>query len=363
MSTTIKKPATDFIQTSRTGWITSMTIEEIIQVLPLPDLAGLPLFELTNRPINEKHAAGITKYLQETPNWAMPSIILAASPDQIKSKDGQIEISTGELKILDGQHRIKALSDFKHQIASKDESKANEMLQSELPVVIFEVKDVEDHRQMFAWFARNRPIEAPVREHFDNSDPFNNAAKAAEKKSSTLNGRVNFEKGKIETRDPNIITLTSLKEIATVIQIGIQRTANETNRQECRQDDNQANLQDKLIEFFDEFLPECQHNYDLLADLEKLDTKLIYERNATFAFDAQMIRLIANVWARWAHNYNRPPEKLTQYVGKIDMLKTSPTNNLEEPFRVINSETKKYERPRDKSWEKATEIILTAAQQ
>ena len=323
-----------------------------------------PIFNQINRPINEKHASEIARYLEETPHWAIPSIILAAGTDQIKTQDGHIEVSPKELKILDGQHRIQALSQYKTLATRNNQSKESDMLQSELPIVIFEVKSTEDHRQMFAWFARNRPIEAAVREYFDSSDPFNNAAKAAASKSSTLSARVNFQKGRIEAQDPNLITLTNLKEIATVIQIGIGRAAKETDRQSCWQEENQNNLQDKIIEFFDEFLPQCQPNYSLLADTEKLDTQLIYERNATFAFDAPLMRLVANAWARWVHDYNRPPEELIQYVGnKIDMLKTSPTNNLEDPFKVINSETKKYEKARDKSWDRATQIILTSAHQ
>ena len=55
----------------------------------------------------------------------------------------------------------------------------NEAMDSELPVVIFQVKSIDDQKQMFAWFARNRPIEAAVRSWFDQSGPFNNAAKSA----------------------------------------------------------------------------------------------------------------------------------------------------------------------------------------
>ena len=369
MADTIKKPAIEFIQTNRIGWTTSMTIEEITQLLPPRPIADQLSFTQTNRPINPKHVAGITRYLQDTPNWAMPSIILAATPDQIKTQDGHIQIATGQLQILDGQHRVQALSDYKEHVKSTPQkgtqaarrAKADQILQSEFPVVIFEVKDTQDHRQMFAWFARNRPIESPVREYFDNTDPFNNAAKVAATKSTILNGRVNFEKGRIEPQDPKFVTLTNLREIATIIEIGIRRPAKDTDRQACWQESNQNNLQDKLAEFFDEFLPECQPNYTLLVEPDQLDRQLVYERNATFAFDAQLIKLIANAWARWTHDYNRPSEKLSGYIGQLDVRRTSPINSLEKTLKIVNPDTKKYENARDRSWERATDLILRLA--
>ena len=194
MSEPITKEAMEFIQTDRTGWVTKMNIREIIQLLPRRSLEQLPLFTETNRPISENHLRGIAKYLDETPNWAMPSIVLATDANGIGNgaAKGTIEIQPESLRILDGQHRVQALSNFTARLAedaerqvatgpgtSEAQIRLNEAMDSELPVVIFQVKSIDDQKQMFAWFARNRPIEAAVRSWFDQSDPFNNAAKSA----------------------------------------------------------------------------------------------------------------------------------------------------------------------------------------
>ena len=108
MSEPIAKEAMEFIQTDRTGWVTKMSVKEITQLLPRRNLEQLPLFTETNRPISENHLRGIAKYLEETPNWAMPSIVLATDADGVRkgADRGTIEIQPESLRILDGQHRV-----------------------------------------------------------------------------------------------------------------------------------------------------------------------------------------------------------------------------------------------------------------
>ena len=165
MSEPITKEALEFIQTDRTGWVTKMNIREIIRLLPKRSLEQLPLFTETNRPISENHLRGITKYLDETPNWAMPSIVLATDADAVWKGDakGTIEIQPETLRILDGQHRVQALSNFtaklaedaKRQASTEHEAseariRLNEAMDWELPVVIFQVQSIDDQKQMFA---------------------------------------------------------------------------------------------------------------------------------------------------------------------------------------------------------------------
>ena len=105
----------------------------------------------------------------------MPSIVLATDADGVwnGAARGTIEIQPESLRILDGQHRVQALYNFTAKLAAEAERQAsteqgasearirlNEAMNSELPLVIFEVKSIDDQKQMFAWFARNRPIEA-----------------------------------------------------------------------------------------------------------------------------------------------------------------------------------------------------------
>ena len=82
MSETLKKQAQKFTQTERTGWILKMTAWEITQVLPPRQPEQLSLFTDTNRPITGRHLDSIERFLTDTPDWAMPSIILAVAPER-----------------------------------------------------------------------------------------------------------------------------------------------------------------------------------------------------------------------------------------------------------------------------------------
>ena len=375
MSEPITKEAMEFIQTDRTGWVTKMNIREIIQLLPRRSLEQLPVFTETNRPISENHLRGIAKYLDETPNWAMPSIVLATDANGIGNgaAKGTVEIPPESLRILDGQHRVQALSNFtakldedaERQVATgpgtnEAQIRLNEAMDSELPVVIFQVKSIDDQKQMFAWFARNRPIEAAVRSWFDQSDPFNNAAKSAMATSTVLKGKVNHAKERITAQDNHLLTLTDLKRISFTIAAGLGRHPNKRDVETYLQPEQQNQLQDHLVSFFDDFLPACGPEYARLGDPDQLNIELNYLRNGTYAFDALTIRLFAAAWARWTIEQNQPPEQLARYVSELNLLKTSPDNDLQHTFRVINSETKRYRGVSDLSWTSASAHIREA---
>ena len=375
MSEPIAKEAMEFIQTDRTGWVTKMSVREITQLLPRRNLEQLPLFTETNRPISENHLRGIAKYLEETPNWAMPSIVLATDADGVRkgADRGTIEIQPESLRILDGQHRVQALSNFTAKLAEEAERQAsteqgasearirlNEAMNSELPVVIFEVQSIDDQKQMFAWFARNRPIEAAVRSWFDQSDPFNNAAKSAMGNSTVLQGRVNHTRERITAHDDHLLTLTDLKRISFTIAAGLGRHPNKRDVETYLQPEQQNRLQDNLVSFFDDFLPTCGSDYARLGDPDQRNLELSYLRNGTYAFDALTIRLFADAWARWAIEQNQPPEPLAGYVSELNLLKTSPDNDLQRTLGVINSETKRYRGVSDRSWTAASALIREA---
>ena len=175
--TPITKPALKFSQTDRIGWTTNMTIEEITTLLPARPSDQLALLTETNRPINRRQMDGIVKFLDETIDWAMPSIILAADPGRVQEQDNTITVRPATLRILDGQHRLEAIAALTHRLGytaniedqerEQNSHKLQSLKDSEIPVVIFQVKTLNDQKQMFAWFARNRPIESTNRNYFD----------------------------------------------------------------------------------------------------------------------------------------------------------------------------------------------------
>ena len=138
-------------------------------------MRAMGLWAIYQRPSTSRHLDSIERFLTDTSDWAMPSIILAVAPGAISETRNTIEVSPDQLQVLDGQHRIQAFYNVIHgweMDAPRDESngiqeKLDQISKEELPVVIMEVRDKKDQRQIFAWFARNKPIEPAVREFFD----------------------------------------------------------------------------------------------------------------------------------------------------------------------------------------------------
>ena len=371
---TFTKKAMGFTQTDRTGWTLNMTVDEIIQMAPArePEQLVFNLFGETNRPITGRHLESIERFLEDTPDWAVPAIILAADPGTVSEKGGRITAETDEIRILDGQHRIQAFSNVIHemQIATGGESQPGDtqdrldnMRTQELPVVILQVKDKRDQRQIFAWFARNRPIEPAVREYFDESDPFSKAAKAVMEDSRILDGNVTYKVKTVPPKDREFLSLNNLKEMAITIQLGIRRTPRAEDRTACWETETQEALQKNLLEFFDDFLPSCRPNYEILSEPAGIRSKILQERSISHACHPLVIRLIANAWARWTKEYEREPEKLASYIGQLKLKRADPLNDLEDSFGVITGDKKKFQGIRHKSWEDATILITRAAQE
>ena len=111
----LNREATQFNQPERTGYMLKMTTQELVQVLPPRPEEQLSLFTDTNRPITPRHLGSIERFLSETPDWAMPAIVLSARPGDIQVKGKKITAEPGALEILDGQHRLQAFSNLLHQ--------------------------------------------------------------------------------------------------------------------------------------------------------------------------------------------------------------------------------------------------------
>ena len=173
-------------------------------------------------------------------------------------------------------------------------------------------------------------------------------------------GKVNHAKERITAQDNHLFTLTDLKRISFTIAAGLGRHPNKRDVETYLQPEQQNQLQDHLVSFFDDFLPACGPEYARLGDPDQLNIELSYLRNGTYAFDALTIRLFADAWARWTIEQNQPPEQLARYVSELNLLKTSPDNDLQRTFGVINSETKRYRGVSDRSWTSASAHIREA---
>ena len=368
--TTIELDAIQFTQTTRTGWVGKMTAGDLAETLPARPPEQLSFLTETNRPISQNHLSGIIHFLENTHNWALPGIALATQPGRIEQgrRKNTIRVPREGLRILDGQHRIQAIREclanarMAVERGQMEENQREELAGAELPVAIFEVAEDREQRQMFAWFARSKPIDTPTREWFDQSDPFRNAAREVMETSAILQGRVERQKGKTNRPevDRHLLTLSELKDTAATIAIGIQRSPRETDREIYREEEKQAQLQAELAEFFDDFLPACGEGYQGLRNGTPGRDTIEFHRRETYHLYPYAIRLLANCWARMKKDQNTPVEPLADHIAGLNLNRSDPGNDFRKNLGIID-EREKPLRSNNRGWEKATEQIIQAA--
>ena len=310
-----------FVQNGRRCWVTSTTIEKAAG-LTLPPQGGqqISLFDTPNRGIDDPHVNTIAKYL-ETPHWSLPALILAVLPGALpETTRGQMVCDTAVLRVLDGQHRIKAMSGL---VAANN----TELAAQELAVVIIEVRDSQDQGHIWQDFARNKPITGAWRDAVDNDSPFVRAAKLSGDNSAVLKGRVRVGRRALRHDDPELITLGGLKQIAVTIALGIQRAATSRNQTPYETESRQKELSERMQGFFDRFLPMCRPNYDLIAETEGFGATIRSHRYDSCAYDTPALNLFANVWARWLEA-GRDESTLAQCIGRLNLNKSAPQNWL-----------------------------------
>ena len=316
---TFPKPI-PFQQNGRNCWVTTITVKKATELTLPTQGQQMSLFEITNRSIEEPHVNSISKYLA-TDDWALPALILATSPGTLPDPmKGQLVCDTGNLRVLDGQHRIKAMTG---QVLSGNQ----EISEQELAVVIIEVKNEHDQGQIWQDFSKNKPISGSWKDAIDNANPFVRAAKLAAESSATLKGKTKIGKTKITDSDPELITISGLKQIASTIAVGIQRAASPKNQSAYQPEAKQHELRDRVTRFFDDFLPQCDPNYRLIKEGEQFGQTIKIRRIESCAYDTPTLNLLANVHARWLES-GKSEEQLAQYAGSMSLSKTAPENWL-----------------------------------
>ena len=366
--------ALSFTQSGRKGWVTKLAVKDLAEMAPKREPEQLSLLTETNRPITPKHLGGIEKFLLETPGWAFPAIVLSVSPGKLQGSCNTVGGSFVDLGILDGQHRVQAFSNVLHELeinSPRDESgetgrKLDCLRQEEIPVIVFEVADNREHRQLFAWFARQRPIEPAVRDYFDNSDPFGNVAKEAMERSAVLTGRVTWKSSSVPVKGEEsykLLSLKDLKEVVSAIRVGVGRAPTQGQKDVCREKEAREGLLALTCEFFDEFLPGCLPNYLVLDNLSGFRGRVKGERALSYCLAPEFLRLAANAWARYKLDRKEDTGKLMPVIGTLNLRQADPNNELEGALAVLTGGARrKFEKLRSKAWEMATIELMRRAQ-
>ena len=372
MPDNLEKTALAFNQSGRRCWTTTFTVNELIQLMPPRPPEQLSLFTETNRPISSSHLNALSRYIRDTTDWALPPLVLSAPTGSIKTKEETISATPSDLTILDGQHRLQAFADLitslEVSVAQEPESPAahtlTDLKAQQLSITVIEVDDATQHRQIWAWFARTRPIDSATREYFDNSDPYSKAAKMAMQQSAVLADRVLYTAASLPTRGPNsrkILSLRNLKDLAAIIHVGITKAPRAADRDAAWLPETQDNLLESLTQFFDTFLPSCVPNYSVLNEAQSLETKIASHRSQNWGLHPQTLRLFANCWARWTNDRRQDQSTLAPVIGNLNLQPADPGNDMQNSLALISGPRLRFDKTRSPAWETATKTILSLA--
>lgn len=360
MSHDFTTPAIKYRQGGRSIYSFAMSLGELHRVLPARDHDNLGFIKGVNRAITPAHANRIRNYLQETDDWVLGSIIIAAPPDYVQFDGEAITVPEphfSQIRIIDGQHRRKAVGDLLDQLQEDDQRAA--LLANHVSVNLYEVNSETEMRQMFASLANNKPIDTNTRRQFDTSNPFNNVAQILISESSLLNDRVGTQKARTMMASEWLLTVPEVSDIVTVLQLGYGHSPTTAIRRDLNNDTAIGRMRDAALEFFDDFLPDARPVMREIADGSILNSHLAIKRADSWDLDPTVIKFFANCYEE-----NRPEtsQPLAAHLADLDLdrnvaLGDSALNRL----NLIDLETGRLAAARDSAWRVAAKSLCADA--
>ena len=155
-----------------------------------------------------------------------------------------------------------------------------------------------DMKQLFAWMAKNKPIESNTQELFDSSDPWNNATQDIRDDTDLLKGRINLNKATLGRNDEYLLTNSLLRNNALVMTLGGKGRATKGLTKHHRQDGPQAEITLNSKSFYDNFLPECHDIFNKIKAEEIANAELPYYRQNNWLLEPLVVRLMADCYGQ-----------------------------------------------------------------
>ena len=358
------QPAVHFRQGGRDAYSMVMTLRELDDCLP--DREGgqdLDMFTTVNRPLLMRHAQNILDFMKLNEDWILGNLTISAKPDEVRwnSSEETITVDNSELFIIDGQHRRRAISQLLHELRA-DLNRARDLEKTEVQqvlVTLYVCQHERDMRQLFAWMAKNKPIESNTQEMFDSSDPWNNAAQDIRDDADLLKGRINLNKAALGRNDEYLLTNSLLRNNALVMTLGSKGRATKGLVQHHRQEGPQAEITLNSKGFYDNFLPECHETFQKIKAGEIANAELPYYRQNNWLLEPLVIRLLADCYGQIKRT-NADQDALIQHVNSMTFDRNDPKNDIAELNIIDPEKNRLYPRNKD-AWTLAAGQIIKAA--
>lgn len=329
----LEAPAHRLQQGGRIVYYMALPIEQFDDALP--DEIDTQVIMDNNRRFNPSHAKGIEEYLQSTDAWVLGPVTLSIPQDYVEfepypgqSNDsspilGLLRIVSGggsSLRMLDGQHRRRAIKDYRRsQPLSDSKMERRDRFEScQMPVALYEEEDLTRLRQMFADMARQRNMDAITKARFDMRDPFNKAADEVKLLSNWIAPYVEMERSTIARASDKLISFNQLATNLKTLEFGYFGRASQDRLQEAA--NNMQGIIDKGLEWTDDFLPQAREEYLNLLNSDIDPDYVSRERPKTLAYNGTMLRILAGAYHEW-HKQNPPMDAdiLASFISSMDL--------------------------------------------
>ena len=216
-----------------------------------------------------------------------------------------------------------------------------------------------DMKQLFAWMAKNKPIESNTQELFDSSDPWNNATQDIRDDTDLLKGRINLNKATLGRNDEYLLTNSLLRNNALVMTLGGKGRATKGLTQHHRQDGPQAEITLNSKSFYDNFLPECHDIFNKIKAEEIANAELPYCRQNNWLLEPLVVRLMADCYGQIKRT-NADQGALAEYINSMNVDRNDPKNDIVSLELIDPEKSRLYPRNKD-AWTLAANQIIKAA--
>ena len=360
----MEQPAAHFRQGGRDAYSMVMTLRDLDDCLP--DREGgedLDKFTTVNRPLLTRHAKNILEFMKLNEDWILGNFTISAKPDGIKWDDTKniLTVDNSELFIIDGQHRRRAISQLLHELKA-DLNKPKDLQKTEsqqVLVTLYVCQHERDMKQLFAWMAKNKPIESNTQELFDSSDPWNNAAQDIRDDTDLLRGRINLNKATLGKNDEYFLTNSLLRNNALVITLGGKGKSTKGLTQHHKQEEPQAEIVLNCKGFYDNFLPECHDIFRRIKADEIANAELPYYRQNNWILEPLVVRLLADCYGQTKRT-NADQSALMEYILSMNMDRNDPKSDIPTLDLIHQEKQRLYPRNND-AWILAANQIIKAA--
>ena len=260
-----------------------MSITQLLRMVDDP--VGKPQDE--NREVNSARCKAFANYLDETPGWGSPSLMLRCPRgtvtfepiEEINSKVaagvqvgivGIPRVARSSIKILDGQHRIGGSHEWQRlcqrRVDKEQEHLSRARRQNEphlmdeaiskvataksdqarldrefIGIDLIEVDSAEEAKQIFADIANNaKGISKALTTSFDRTKVVNRATQdlITDNPHLLLDGRVDFSKDRLGGSNPHLLSAKAVADIVRTTYVGIGSKV--TRKHEKRNDDKRV---------------------------------------------------------------------------------------------------------------------------